>query len=149
MDNYLYVAKGNPHLGIEIYRVDKYGTYAISTDIGETYTNIDSSEIDERTLDWLITAYNKRWDTEPKKIYTKPIMTQNDSDVGITKEQFLEEIYRIYGSCIELDTTENRLYDISYDTENKKVRHPFSLQLLRELAIKYRYYGSLYEVSRW
>lgn len=149
MDNYLYVAKGNPYLGIEIYRIDKYETYSISTDLGETYTNIDSSEIDERTLDWLTKAYTKRWNQEPKKIYTKPIMTRNDSDVGITKEQLLKEIFRIYGSFIEYDTKENRLYNISYDTTNKKVRHPFNLQLLRKLAIKYHYYGSLYEVSRW
>lgn len=148
MDNYLYVMEGNPRIGIKIYRVDKYLTYAISEDYGKTYETVESTDISEQTLEWLSFMYTTRWEPNTTT-YTRTSLPRNDADTGITKEEFLEEILRIFGPFVEYNEEESRLYKISYDVNNTKQYKPFDLNLLKRLAANYRYYGSLYEVSRW
>lgn len=149
MTEYRYVAKGSVLDGISIYRVDKNKNYAISTDLHKTYTPLtDSSEIDERVLDLLDDAYNRKWG-EKTEIPERPIITKNESDTGITKEKFLEEVLRVFGSSAKYDESEGRLYSIRFIGNGEKKLVPFDLIVLRRLARKLRYFGSLYEVSKW
>ncbi|MFA5764520.1 MAG: hypothetical protein WC929_00035 [Bacilli bacterium] len=149
MTEYRYVAKGSVLDGISIYRVDKNKNYAISTDLHETYTPlIDSSEIDERVLELLDDAYERKWG-EKTEIPERPIITKNDDDTGITKEEFLENVLRIFGPSVEYNESEGRLYSIRFAGNGEKKLVPFDLLVLRRLAKKLRYFGSLYEVSKW
>ncbi|MFA5766152.1 MAG: hypothetical protein WC929_08430 [Bacilli bacterium] len=149
MSEYRYVAKGSVLDGVTIYRIDKNENYAISTDLHKTYTPLsDLSEIDERTMEWLDIAYEKKWG-EKTEITEPSIITINDEDTGITKEVFLENILRIFDSSVEYNESEERLYSIKFDQNGNKKLVPFDLLLLRKLAKKLRYFGSLYEVSKW
>lgn len=149
MSEYRYVAKGSILDGISIYRIDKDKNYAISTDLHKTYTPlVDSSEIDDRTMEWLDIAYERTWGEKPK-ISEKPVITINDDDTGITKETFIQEILRIFDSSAEYNESEERLYSVKFDQTGTKKLVPFDLLVLRRLAKKLRYFGSLYEASKW
>lgn len=149
MAEYRYVAKGSILDGISIYRIDKNKNYAISTDLHKTYTPLsDSSEIDERTMEWLDIAYERTWGENPE-ISEKPVITINNEDTGITKETFLENILRIFDSSVEYNKSEERLYMVKFDQTGTKKLVPFDLLVLRRLAKKLRYFGSLYEASKW
>lgn len=149
MSEYRYVAKGSILDGISIYRIDKNKNYAISTDLHKTYTPLaDSSEIDDRTMEWLDNAYERTWGEKPE-ISEKPVITINNDDTGITKETFIQEILRIFDSSAEYNESEERLYSVKFDQTGTKKLVPFDLLVLRRLAKKLRYFGSLYEASKW
>ena len=149
MSEYRYVAKGSVLDGVTIYRIDKNENYAISTDLHKTYTTLsDLSEIDERTMEWLDIAYERTWG-EKTVIPENPVITINNEDTGITKEVFLENLLRIFDSSVEYNESEERLYFVKFDQTGNKKLVPFDLLVLRRLARKLRYFGSLYEVSKW
>ena len=149
MSEYRYVAKGSVLDGVTIYRIDKNENYAISTDLHKTYTPLsDLSEIDERTMEWLDIAYERRWGKKTV-IPENPVITINIEDTGITKEVFLENLLRIFDSSVEYNESEERLYFVKFDQTGNKKLVPFDLLVLRRLARKLRYFGSLYEVSKW
>ena len=149
MSEYRYVAKGSVLDGVTIYRIDKNENYAISTDLHKTYTPLsDLSEIDERTMEWLDIAYERTWGKKTV-IPEKPVITINNEDTGITKEVFLENLLRIFDSSVEYNESEERLYFVKFDQTGNKKLVPFDLLVLRRLARKLRYFGSLYEVSKW
>lgn len=149
MSEYRYVAKGSVLDGVTIYRIDKNENYAISTDLHKTYTPLsDLSEIDERTMEWLDIAYERTWGKKTV-IPENPVITINNKDTGITKEVFLENLLRIFDSSVEYNESEERLYFVKFDQTGNKKLVPFDLLVLRRLARKLRYFGSLYEVSKW
>jgi len=149
MSEYRYVAKGSVLDGVTIYRIDKNENYAISTDLHKTYTPLsDLSEIDERTMEWLDIAYERTWGKKTV-IPENPVITINNKDTGITKEVFLENLLRIFDSSVEYNESEERLYFVKFDQTGNKKLIPFDLLVLRRLARKLRYFGSLYEVSKW
>lgn len=140
---------GNPRDGIILYRTNEDGEYAISEDYGNNYTDIEESEIPEVTLTRLLFAKEKRWSTityNKKEIIALPI---NNDDSGITKEEFINHVLRIYGPFIEYDEVINKIYVIQYDETNTKQKYPFKRSVLQKLAKNYKYYGNLLEEFEW
>jgi len=144
MDDYIYIAYGNPREGIYLYRSDSESTYSISSDYGKTYETVESIDIPESILTRLENTVEQRWPTTTTSTTTsETAITENDQDEGITLDEFISHLIRIYSSWIQWNETTNRLYSVTYDSSGNQILINFDRTLLRKLAKGYNYYGIL------
>lgn len=139
---YVYTLYGNSLNAVYIYRLSRNGLIQVSSDHGKTYKTIDQSELEPCILDRLSKNYEMRWGKK-KLVKEKIAVPINNSDTGITVEEFLTELQRIYDQGIVWDESKHRLYSVYYDPNGNKILKNFNRKLLRKLAIKLKYYGKL------
>jgi len=144
MDDYIYIAYGNPRDGIYLYRSDSDSAYSISSDYGNTWETVESTDIPESILTRLENTVEQRWPTTTSiTSISETVITENDSDEGITLDEFIAHLIRIYSSWIQWNGTTNRLYSVTYDSSGNQILVNFDRTLLRKLAKNYHYYGVL------
>ncbi len=132
-----------------IYRMDQNGTILRANIHDSVYKYVDLAEIPERIAIEFNTAATRKWTNflpqEEKSKVPAWAMKENDSDEGITDEEFMTKFLNSYPWCRYNDTEARYEMEIEdYDRSKRWIPVPFIM--LKSFARRNKYFGTAFGV---